>query len=96
MTTITRDDIQKLAGLSNLHLGDDEILSLQGDLKAVLQYVEQLDQLNTEDVQPAYQVTGLQNIVRDDTVAEDNVNRETLLALAPDTKDNQIKVPKVL
>ncbi len=96
MTTITRDDIQKLAGLSNLHLSDDEILSLQGDLKAVLQYVEQLDQLNTEDVQPAYQVTGLQNIVRDDTVAEDNVNRETLLALAPDTKDNQIKVPKVL
>ncbi len=96
MTTITRDDIQKLAGLSNLHLSDDEILSLQGDLKAVLQYVEQLDQLNTEDVQPAYQVTGLQNIVRDDTVAEGNVNRETLLALAPDTKDNQIKVPKVL
>lgn len=96
MTTITRDDIQKLAGLSNLHLSDDEILSLQGDLKAVLQYVEQLNQLNTEDVQPAYQVTGLQNIVRDDTVAEGNVNRETLLALAPDTKDNQIKVPKVL
>lgn len=96
MTTITRDDIQKLAGLSNLHLSDDEILSLQGDLKAVLQYVEQLDQLNTEDVQPAYQVTGLQNIVRDDTVAEGNVNRETLLALALDTKDNQIKVPKVL
>lgn len=96
MTTITRDDITKLAGLSSLHLNDTEIQGLQNDLEAILQYVEQLDELDTEGVQPAYQVTGLQNITRSDEVVGSEVSREALLALAADAKDNQIKVPKVL
>jgi len=96
MTTITRDDITKLAGLSNLHLNDAEVHSLQNDVAAILQYVEQLNELDTEGVQPAYQVTGLENVTRSDTVVDSTIDREALLSLSAEIKDNQIKVPKVL
>ena len=96
MTTITREDIVKLAQLSSLSLSDTEVTDLQGDITNILSYVEQLDELDTTGVEPAYQVTGLKNITRPDRVELSGVSREDLLALAPESKNNQIKVPKVL
>ena len=96
MTQISRDDVLKLATLSGLQLGESEADGLQVDIEAILGYVEQLNELNTDRVTPAYQVTGLQNVLRDDEIESGPVPRETLLSLAPDKKDNYIKVPKVL
>ncbi len=96
MTTISRDDILKLAQLSNLLLSEDEVSSLQNDITNILSYVEQLDELETTHVVPAYQVTGLQNVLRSDEVKASEVTRDDLLALTTDSKDHQIKVPKVL
>lgn len=96
MTQISRNDVQHLAQLSSLHLSDSELDSLQADLSNILQYVEQLGELDTAGVEPTYQVTDLENVWRDDRVTDDGVSREQLLALAPDTTDNQVKVPKVL
>lgn len=95
-TAISRDDVIHLAQLSNLQLSDDEIVSLQTDLANILGYVEQLSELDTDGVEPTYQVTDLQNVFREDVVNKSGPTREALLALAPDQKDNQIKVPKVL
>ena len=96
MTTISRDDILKLAQLSSLSLSETEVTDLQGDITSILSYVEQLDELDTDGVEPAYQVTGLHNVTRADTVASGSIKREDLLQLAPEVKDNQIRVPKVL
>lgn len=96
MTTISRDDIIKLAVLGNLKLSDSEIDTLQTDLHAILGYVQQLDELDTTGVTPAYQVSGLTNVFRNDEVNAGTVSRETLLALAPSSQQNQIRVPKVL
>ena len=96
MTTISRDDVQHLAQLSSLQLSDEELDGLQADLSGILQYVEQLGELDTAGVEPTYQVTDLENIWRDDQVAEGGVGREQLLALAPEAANNQVKVPKVL
>lgn len=95
MTKISKDDVVKLATLSSLQLADDEIAPLQADIEAILGYVEQLDELDTESVEPAYQVTGLSNVMREDVI-EHSVDREALLRLAPEQQDNQIKVPKVI
>ena len=95
-TTITRDDVLHLAQLSSLQLSEDEIVALQADLANILGYVDQLSELDTQGVEPTYQVIDLENIGRDDVVAHSSANREKLLALAPEQKDNQIKVPKVL
>ena len=95
MATITINDVQRLASLSSLHLSDDEAQALQGDLERIIKYIEQLGELDTTGVEPTYQVTGLENVWRDDEVVSD-VGRDALLALAPDQQNNQVKVPKVL
>lgn len=96
MTQISRDDVLYLAQLSNLELGDDEIDGLQADISSILGYVEQLNKLDTNNIEPTYQVTGLSNVWRDDFVINYGVTREELLARAPDMVENQVKVPKVL
>lgn len=96
MTQVSRDTVLRLAALSNLQLAEDEIDGLTTDLSRILAYVEQLDELDTKDVEPAYQVTGLKNVYRQDVVDTGDVSREALLALAPSVKDSQIKVPKVI
>jgi aspartyl-tRNA(Asn)/glutamyl-tRNA(Gln) amidotransferase subunit C len=96
MTQISRDDVQHLAQLSSLQLSDTEVADLQIDIQSILKYVEQLSTLDTTGVEPTYQVTGLSNVWRDDTVVDYGVSREKLLDLAPAQSDAQVKVPKVL
>jgi aspartyl-tRNA(Asn)/glutamyl-tRNA(Gln) amidotransferase subunit C len=96
MTQISRDDVLYLAGLSNLQLSDDELDNLTADITNILGYVEQLNELDTSDVEPTYQVTGLESVWREDDVTSKRVSRDDLLALAPETQDYQVKVPKVL
>jgi aspartyl-tRNA(Asn)/glutamyl-tRNA(Gln) amidotransferase subunit C len=96
MTQISKDDVQYLAQLSNLQLADDEVASLQGDLEHILGYIDQLSELDTEGVEPTYQVTDLETVWREDVVDNYGVDKEVLLALAPERVGDQIKVPKVL
>lgn len=96
MSKVTSDDIRGLATLSSLQLDDSQVSSLQKDIDNILDYIEQLDELDTTGVEPTYQVTGLENVWRTDEVDNSSVDREQLLALAPDRLENQIKVPKVL
>lgn len=96
MTQITRDDVQHLAQLSSLLLDEAEIDRLQTDIQAIIGYIEQLSELDTEGVEPSYQVTDLENVWRDDVVIDDGVRREDMLSLAAQQQDNQVKVPKVL
>lgn len=96
MTKITRDDVLHLAQLSSLQLSGEEVDSLRSDMAQILENVEQLGQLDTSGVEPTYQVTDLQNVWRADEVIDYETSREQLLELAPESKDSQIKVPKVL
>lgn len=95
MTTISTSDIQHLASLSSLALADNEVDGLRQDLEKIITYIEKLKELDTTDVEPTYQVTGLENVWREDEIQND-VGRDELLKLAPEQKDFQVKVPKVL
>lgn len=96
MTAISTDDVRQLAVLSGLTLGDNELENLRGDLENILNYIDQLSELDTDGVEPTFQVTGLQNVWRDDVIVDQDVSSETLVALAPESLEQQIKVPKVL
>lgn len=96
MSTITTDDVRSLAQLSNIQLSDQEVESLKGDIQNILAYVDMLGELDTEGVEPTYQVNSLQNVFREDVVDQGSVTREELLSIAPESLDNQVKVPKVL
>ncbi|MBR0402944.1 Asp-tRNA(Asn)/Glu-tRNA(Gln) amidotransferase subunit GatC [Candidatus Saccharibacteria bacterium] len=93
---ITREDILHLADLSNFSLTEGEIKSLGTDLKNIIKYISQLDELNVEGIEPTYQVFEMENVWREDKILPQDADREALLALAPDSQDNQVKVPKVL
>lgn len=96
MSTITNDDVRHLAQLSSLQMSDAEVESLRADIEKIINYINQLDELYTDDVEPTYQVTGLQNVWRDDEIIDSSVSRQQLLALAAEQSDNCVKVPKVL
>jgi aspartyl-tRNA(Asn)/glutamyl-tRNA(Gln) amidotransferase subunit C len=96
MTQISRDDVQHLAQLSSLALSDQEVDSLRADIAGILDYINQLQELDTTGVEPTYQVTDLENVWRDDVINDYGINRQELIDLAPDSLGGQIKVPKVL
>ena len=96
MTQISHDDVLHLAQLSSLQLADNEIDALQQDIGNILGYIEQLGELDTTGVQPTYQVTGLENVWRNDEVGQESVTRKQLLNLAPNQQNDSVKVPKVL
>ncbi len=93
---VNQDTISHLAKLSNFALTDDESARLVTDINGIVQYISQLDELDTTGVEPTYQVFEMENIWRDDEILPQEADREALLALAKEVKDNQIKVPKVL
>ena len=93
--TITKNDTLHLANLSSISIDSKESASLAIDLEKIVKYIEQLSELNTDGIEPTYQVTGLSNIQRNDQITP-QVDRETLLALAPEQAEHQVRVPKVL
>jgi len=96
MNNISADEIKRLATMSALTLSDDEASSLESELNEILGYIKQLDEVDTENVEPTYQVTGLENVTRKDEIIDYNVSNEDLLKNAPMLQNNQIVVPKVL
>ncbi len=96
MTAISLEDVMKLASLSALHVSNEEAKKLQGELQNILKFVEQLDSVGTTGIEPTYQVTGLENVWRDDEIIDYGLSREDLLKNAPDSQDGQIKVKRVL
>lgn len=93
--SVSKTDVAHLATLSSISLGDDELDALTADLENIITYIEQLQELDTTGVEPTYQLTGLTNVWREDEI-EPQLPREKLLALAPESLNNQVKVPKVL
>lgn len=93
---ITRETIQHLADLSNFSLSDSELESLGADLENIIHYISQLDELDTKNVEPTYQVFEMENVWRPDEIMPQQAGREELLRLANEVEEHQIKVPKVL
>lgn len=93
---IKREDILHLADLSDFSLSEAEVESLGQDLQGIIGYISQLEELDTNNIEPTYQVFEMENVWREDKILPQDATREELLALTKEEKDNQIKVPKVL
>lgn len=92
---ITEAETNHLAELASLSLNDRELRTLSSDLDDIVGYFSELSKLDTSNVEPTYQVTGLNNVWREDEV-QDHLSREELLALTPAQRDNCVEVPQVL
>jgi len=96
MADLTREDVLKLARLARLQLTDEEVENFTKELREVLEYVAQLDEVDVSGLQPTSQVTGLKNVMRSDTVIDYGISPKDLLALAPKTQDGHIKVRRMI
>ena len=96
MTKISTDDVKYVAALAKIAITDDEAEKLTPQLSAILDYVEQLDAVDTQGLEPTYQVTGLTNVMRKDEVIDYGTTQKDLLKNVPRTRDGYIEVPKVL
>ncbi len=93
---VNQETIGHLAKLSNFALSPEQSRALEEDLQSIIGYISQLDELDTEGIEPTYQVFEMENVWRADEIQPQEANREQLLALTKEVRDYQIKVPKVL
>lgn len=96
MADLTKDDVLKLAMLSRLKLSDDEVAEFQKEINEILGYVHMLDGVDTAELKPTYQVTGLSNVSRDDVIINYGVSRDDLLKNLPARDEQHIKVKRML
>lgn len=96
MPQLTREDVLKLARLARLDLTEDEIEEFRGELSEILQYVEQLQAVDVEGLEPTNQVTGLTDVTRPDEIRDYGYKVEKLLENVPAVKDHQIQVKRML
>jgi aspartyl-tRNA(Asn)/glutamyl-tRNA(Gln) amidotransferase subunit C len=92
---ITRDQVEHVAGLARLALEDDELLSLTDQMDAILDYVEKLNELDTEGIVPTAHAVPLENAFREDEV-HPSIGVEKALQNAPEPVDGCFRVPKVI
>lgn len=93
---VNQEVITHLAELSNFALSETESVQLVSNIKEIVNYISQLDELDTSGVEPTYQVFEMENVWRDDEILPQEANPDQLLALTKEVSDHQIKVPKVL
>lgn len=96
MAKLTRDDVLKLARLARLELTDAEVEEFSTELTEILQYVEQLQAVDVDGLEPTNQVTGLTNVTRPDEVTDYGYDPKELLKNVPATQDGQIKVNRMI
>ena len=93
--SVTKKDVLKIANLARLHVNDEEIAKYTEQMNLILEYMEQLNQVNTADVEPLSHPLDLKNIFREDKV-QPSLPVEDALRNAPDKSGNYFKVPKVI
>lgn len=92
---VTREIIDYVAELSRLELTEEEKEREVNDMGKILEYMEKLGELDTDEIEPMTHTLGTENVFRDDMV-EPSWDRETLLNSAPFKKDGMYMVPKTV
>ena len=92
---LSREEVIKLAEMARIALSDAEIEKFQKDLSSVLDYVNVLQEVNTDGLEIVSSVTGLENVTRPD-VAKLIDYQEEIMANAPEKKDRYYKVKSIL
>jgi aspartyl-tRNA(Asn)/glutamyl-tRNA(Gln) amidotransferase subunit C len=88
---LTRAQVQHVAQLARLGLTDEEMEALASELSSILEYIDQLEQLDTSSIAPTAQVGELVDVMRDDEV-QPSLDVEEALANAPSREGNYFRV----
>ena len=95
MKRISSDEVKKVAELARLELNESEIQQHAEQLEKILDYIKQLEKINTENIPCTTRAIEVPNVFRKDE-KQDYVNSEELLDLAPKRENKFFKVPKII
>ena len=95
MTKITKEEVKKVAHLARLELNDKEINNHAEQLEKILDYIRQLEKIDTDDVPCTTRAIEVINVFRKDEKKNSDCNEE-LLELGPSREDKYFKVPKII
>ena len=95
MTKITKDEVKKVASLARLELNEDEINNHAQQLEKILDYIRQLDKIDTNDVPCTTRAIEVINVFRKDD-KKNSYCTEEILELGPSREDKYFKVPKII
>jgi aspartyl-tRNA(Asn)/glutamyl-tRNA(Gln) amidotransferase subunit C len=92
---IDREQVHKVANLARLELTPEEEEKFTTQLGSILQYIEQLSELDVTDVLPTTRAIDVSNVTREDQL-KPYTNRDAILKNAPEQEGDFFKVPKIL
>lgn len=92
---LTEQQIKHVAKLAKLELADNEVEKFQKQLSEVLDYFNILNEVDTERIEPTSQVTGLENVMREDKPV-DSLSQEESLSGTNKTEKKMFKVEKII
>ena len=95
MPKITKDEVKKVAHLARLELNDSEINNHADQLEKILEYIKQLEKIDTDDVPCTTRAIEVINKFRKDEKKKSDCT-EQLLELGPSREDKYFKVPKII
>ncbi|GAA0497523.1 Asp-tRNA(Asn)/Glu-tRNA(Gln) amidotransferase subunit GatC [Salinibacillus aidingensis] len=95
MDDISKDQVKHVANLARLAITEEEAEKLTDELGSIIKFAEQLNELDTENVEPTTHVLDLKNVMRKDEPKQ-WLTQEEALKNAPDKKDGQFRVPSIL
>jgi aspartyl-tRNA(Asn)/glutamyl-tRNA(Gln) amidotransferase subunit C len=92
---MNQQEFENLTKLSRLSLSDKDKEAFQKDFENILQYVAQLSEVDTENVEPLVQSSGLRNVFRED-IPTGSLGVDAALSNAPQREGSSFKVPNVI
>ncbi|WP_010529622.1 Asp-tRNA(Asn)/Glu-tRNA(Gln) amidotransferase subunit GatC [Lentibacillus jeotgali] len=95
MADISKDEVKHVANLARLAITEEEADMFTDQLSSIIEYAEQLNELDTEHIEPTTHVLDLKNVMRKDEPKE-WISRDEALKNAPDKQDGYFRVPSIL
>lgn len=95
MAEITKEEVRRIAKLAKLEFSEEELETFSQEFARIVKFVEKINELNTENIEPSPYPIPMENLPRPDVLIEYK-EKERLLNNAPKRKGNFIVVPKVI
>ncbi len=93
MTELTQEEVRHVAFLARIGVKDEDVVRYQKDLSSVLAYFEELNTVDTDNVEPIGHITGMTNIFRDDQAVDASEDtKDDIMKNVPEVQDGYIKV----
>lgn len=96
MAKLSVDEVKHIAKLSKLDLTSSELTKFQEQLSKIVDYISQLSEVDTSNIEPTSQTTGLENVFRVDEVKPTNFSQEEALAGTEKTHNGYFVVDQIL